>query len=80
MKKLIAGVLGFEWIQNIVLKKVARVATTAAFALTAKSSIVAAVLAAAGVTSASAEAAVIVAAMAGLEAVRNWAKHSEAAK
>ena len=76
MKKIISSILGFEWIQSIAAKKVARVVAGALIVLAGKSKVVAAILVAAGVTSASMEAALIVALLAGLEALRGWAKHS----
>jgi len=77
MKKIISSILGFEWIQSIAAKKVARVVAGALIVLAGKSKVVAAILVAAGVTSASMEAAWIVALLAGLEALRGWAKHSD---
>jgi len=76
MKKIISTILGFEFIQNIAAKKVARVVAGALIVLAGKSKVAAAILVAAGVTSASMEAALIVALLAGLEALRGWAKHS----
>ena len=77
MKKIISTILGFEFIQNIAAKKAARAAAAALLVLAGKSKVGAAILVAAGITSASLEAALIVALLAGLEALRGWAKHSD---
>ena len=77
MKKAISWLLGLEFIQHVAAKKVARVVAAALIVLAGKSKVVAAILVAAGVTSASMEAALIVALLAGLEALRGWAKHSD---
>ena len=50
MKKLITGLLGFDWIENIILKKTVRAVSIALVALASKSKIAALVFSAFGLS------------------------------
>ena len=80
MKKILSMVLGFEWIQNIGAKKVARAAAAGLFVLAGKWAWLALGLSAFGLTPEAVSSGLVVIALAALEALRGWSKHSDQPK
>ena len=74
MKKILGMILGFEFIQNAMVKNAARAAAVALLALAAKTPWMDAILASFGLTSESITAGLIAVAIALLGALRGWAK------
>jgi len=74
MKKILGTILGFEWVQNVMLKNAARAAAVAIIALAAKTPWVAAILSAFGITNDSLVTGLIAIGVAILGAIRGWAK------
>jgi len=74
MKAIIASLLGFEWIQNVLIKNAARVAAVAILALAAKTPWVASMLASLGITGDMLTNGLIAVALTILGAIRGWAK------
>lgn len=77
IKRIISYVLGLEFIENVAAKKISRIAAAGLVVIAGKSKVVSAIFVAAGITDANAEAAILVAILAGIEALRGWAKHSD---
>jgi hypothetical protein len=77
MKKVISTILGFEWVQNVALKKVARAAAGGVFVLAAKYTAFGAILAGFGMQPEAVTNGITVLGLMALEALRGWAKHSD---
>jgi hypothetical protein len=74
MKKLLGTLLGFEWVQNVMLKNAARAASVALLALAAKTSWAAPILSAFGITGDAMTGGLIAIGIAILGALRGWTK------
>ena len=76
MKSVISSILGFEWVQDVALKKACRMAANALMVLAAKSATVAGIVSAFGLTNDTLYNGLVAAGVVALEAIRGWAKHS----
>ncbi len=76
MKNVISSILGFDWVQDVALKKACRMGANALIVLAAKSPVVAGIVSAFGLTNDTLYNGLIAVGVVALEAIRGWAKHS----
>jgi len=74
MKKILGTILGFEWVQNVMVKNAARAGAVALIALSIKTPWVGDILASFGLTSESITTGLIASGIAILGAIRGWTK------